>query len=272
MVGAILLALAGLVAGMYGTIVGAGGGFLFVPLLLLTRPDLTPASITTISLGAVFFNGISGTIAYARQKRIDYKTSLLFAAATVPTASVGALVVSQIPKAPFQLTFGALLIFVGIFIFFRKASTSGQAATGWGAFSRKLTDGKGNNYEWSYNLPSGLIVSVFVGFLASLLGVGGGILLVPVMVTFFAFPPLVATATSTLTLVFTSLSATATHVAHQDFNGIVQATVLAALGMVIGAQFGARLSQRMSGRLIVRLLAVALAFVGLRLIQGILHP
>jgi uncharacterized membrane protein YfcA len=265
----VVLLVVSFVAGTYGTIVGAGGGFLLVPLLLLLRPDLNPAAITTISLGAVFFNGISGTIAYTRQKRIDYKSSLLFAAATVPTAILGALAVNLVPRQAFQMIFGVFLVLVAIFIWIRPGIAR-RPVHGGLHFYRELTDARGTKYEWSYNLLIGMVVSFFVGFLAALLGVGGGIILVPVMVTFLAFPAAIATATSTFTLVFTSASATVTHLIHGDFAGIEQSTLIAAAAMIFGAQVGARLSQRMSGQTIVRALAVALGFVGVRLFIGAL--
>src|SRR5690554_3005168 len=71
------LVLVGLGVGVYGTIIGAGGGFLLVPLLLYLYPDLPPESVTALSLGVVFFNALSGTQAYARQRRIDYEAGLI---------------------------------------------------------------------------------------------------------------------------------------------------------------------------------------------------
>ena len=67
----LLLIPLGLVVGAYGTLVGAGGGFVLVPVLLLLYPDERPVDITAISLAVVFFNASSGSIAYARLRRID---------------------------------------------------------------------------------------------------------------------------------------------------------------------------------------------------------
>ena len=66
---ALWLAAAGLVIGAYGTLIGAGGGFVLVPLLLLLYPAENSNTIATISLAVVFFNALSGTIAYARMRR-----------------------------------------------------------------------------------------------------------------------------------------------------------------------------------------------------------
>ena len=72
------LAPIGLLVGAYGTLVGAGGGSVLVPVLLMMLPDKDPSTITGISLAVVFFNAYSGTIAYMRMGRIDYRAGTLF--------------------------------------------------------------------------------------------------------------------------------------------------------------------------------------------------
>ena len=81
----------GFAVGTYGTLIGAGGGFVLMPILLLIYPDDSPELLTSISLAVVFFNTLSGSEAYAFMKRIDYKSGLLFAGAAIPGAVFGAL-------------------------------------------------------------------------------------------------------------------------------------------------------------------------------------
>ena len=69
----LLLVCLGLGVGFFGTLIGAGGGFILVPVLLLLYPSLRPEVVTSISLGVVLFNASSGSIAYASMKRIDYR-------------------------------------------------------------------------------------------------------------------------------------------------------------------------------------------------------
>src|SRR3954463_8302141 len=97
-----LLITLGFFVGMLGTVIGAGGGFILVPVLVFLFPSLPPEAITSISLGVVFLNACSGSVAYARMKRIDYKTALLFSAATLPGAIIGAFTTSFIPKKIFD--------------------------------------------------------------------------------------------------------------------------------------------------------------------------
>ena len=81
----------GFVIGAYGTLIGAGGGFVLMPLLLLLYPEESPEVITGISLAVVFFNALSGSVAYAKMKRIDYRSGLLVSLATIPGAILGPL-------------------------------------------------------------------------------------------------------------------------------------------------------------------------------------
>ena len=80
----------GFAVGTYGTLIGAGGGFVLMPILLLIYPDDSPELLTSISLAVVFFNTLSGSEAYGIMKRIDYKSGLLFAGAAIPGAVFGA--------------------------------------------------------------------------------------------------------------------------------------------------------------------------------------
>src|SRR5436309_13816623 len=100
----------GFVVGAFGTLIGAGGGFILVPALLLLYPSAKPSVITGISLAVVFFNAASGSVAYAREHRIDFRTGMAFAGAAVPGAIVGALAVGFLPCGVFDAGFGLLLI------------------------------------------------------------------------------------------------------------------------------------------------------------------
>src|SRR5690606_5581793 len=105
-----LLLLLGLIVGGFGTMVGAGGGFILVPVLLLLYPDKDPEVITSISLAVVFLNACSGSIAYAFKKRIDYKSSLLFCITVLPGSVIGAMLTSYISRNTFNVIFGLMLL------------------------------------------------------------------------------------------------------------------------------------------------------------------
>src|SRR5207253_2590148 len=81
----------GLLVGAFGTLIGAGGGFLLVPLLLIGY-HFQPADAVGTSLALVFLNAASGSLAYLHQRRVDLSLGWRFAAATVPGAVGGAII------------------------------------------------------------------------------------------------------------------------------------------------------------------------------------
>jgi hypothetical protein len=110
-----------------------------------------------------------------------------------------------------------------------------------------------------------------VGFIAGLLGIGGGIIHVPMLIYVLCFPEHIATATSHFILVFTGLTGTLTHAASGTYAQSWKILLWIALGVIPGAQLGAWLSPKIKGLVLVRLLVLALVLAGVRLvIVGIL--
>ncbi|MBD0297937.1 MAG: sulfite exporter TauE/SafE family protein, partial [Flavisolibacter sp.] len=210
----------GFLVGCIGTLIGAGGGFILVPVLLLLFPGLRAEAITSISLGVVFLNAFSGTVAYARMKRIDYRSALLFALATLPGAIIGASLTSYIPRNLFDILLGVILIAVSAFLLIKpnyKVTPKLVDRQSW--VHRKITDSKGQEYKYSFNIWTGIILSFFVGYLSSLLGIGGGIIHVPALTALLHFPIHVATATSHFILAIMALAGTIVHMIQGNLKG-----------------------------------------------------
>jgi uncharacterized membrane protein YfcA len=258
-IGFILL---GLVVGAYGTMIGAGGGFVLVPILLLLYRGDPPATITAISLAVVFANALSGTFAYARMKRIHYRAGIMFALATIPGAIFGAKIVDYIPRHIFGIVMSLFLLGIGALLVFRpRESKRSGAGNGEPLVETERPD-------FPFNRTLGISLSAAVGVVASMLGVGGGIIHVPALTGLLNFPVHVATATSHFVLVFTALAGTMTHL----LDGTLQCSDLLhrvlplAIGVVPGAQLGAMLSRRVKGLWILRALGIALVAVAARLL------
>ena len=229
----------------------------------------SPELLTSISLAVVFFNALSGTEAYALMKRIDYRSGLWFAAATIPGAVIGAINTSYIPRRLFDAIFGTLLIAAAMFL--SSGRRQGGSRCDPTRFSRlcvarHLVDSHGTEYRYSFNYLPGLAISVAVGYVSSFLGIGGGIIHVPALSYFLGFPVHVATATSHFVLAVMALAGTMVHIATGTFAHGVHRTIALAIGVLLGAQIGARLSDRIKGRWIVKGLAIALGVVGLRIL------
>jgi uncharacterized membrane protein YfcA len=261
-----LLAAIGLFIGAFGTLIGAAGGFLLVPILLFMYPDESPAAITSITLTVAFFNALSGSIAYSRMRRIDYKSGLLFAITAVPGAIIGAYLVNYLSRSVFQYIFGTILLAIAAYIMLRPAKKlNGAFLLKWQT-SRSITDRQQNVHHYAFNLPLGMTIAFFVGLVSGLLGIGGGIIHVPALTQILGFPAHIATATSHFMVAITTFSAIDTHLIDGTFTGDIGRAMVLSAGAMVGAQFGARLSQRVSGILIIRLLAGGLAIVALRLL------
>ena len=261
----LLLGLIGLFVGAFGTLIGAAGGFLLVPILLFLYPQETPADITSITLAVSFFNALSGSLTYGRFGRIDYRSGLLFSLASVPGAIIGVNITALLNRDIFQIIFGAVLLLSAIYLMIRPIR-KGVASISTKHPVRKIIDKQGNSYSYSYSRTMGIVIAFGVGLLSGLLGIGAGIVHVPVMTQLLNFPVHIATATSLFVVAITTFSAVITHIVSGTFaEGIYRAVVLSA-GAIIGAQLGAYLSRKISGILIVRLLAVGLALVAIRLL------
>lgn len=246
-------------AGAYGTLIGAGGGFVLAPALLLLYPGEAPETITSISLAVVFFNALYGTLAYANSKRIDYKSGMIFAVATMPGAVLGALATTAMSRARFNLLFGCLLILVALFL---VVSPGKQTAARMGQANIKTSAIFGLSKA---ALLLGVVFSTGFGFISSFLGIGGGFLYVPALVYLLEFPVHIATATSLFVLTITALTGSATHVAAGLYHHGIRRAFVLSIGAILGAQVGAKLSQHIHGDWIIRGLAFALGLVGIRL-------
>lgn len=259
---AILVLLGGLI-GSLGTLIGAGGGFLLVPLLLLVY-HLPPPEAVGTSLSLVFLNALSGTMAYLHQRRVDLALGWRFAAATIPGAIGGAYVARALSSDGFSLGFGLVLLFIATLLFWGKTSAPSHRAQ-----VRSIVDARGEAHRYHVDAWKGVVLSFFVGVLSSAFGIGGGIIHVPFLIVVLGLPVHVATATSHFVLSISALVGTVTFLALGHVQ--LRLTALMGVGILIGAQLGARASLRAPAQLIRQVLAAGLMLVGVRMVLGAVH-
>jgi uncharacterized membrane protein YfcA len=261
----LLLAAIGLFVGAFGTLIGVAGGFLLVPILLYLYPDRSPAAITAITLTVAFFNALSGSFAYARLRRIDFRSGLWFSAAAVPGAIIGATITAYLDRGLFQVIFGSILLVLAAYLMVRP-TRRGSTALIRGTLVRELTDRDGGVTRYSYHRPAAIAIAFFIGIVSGLLGIGGGIIHVPALTQVLGFPVHIATATSQFVVGTSTFAAGVLRLFTGAFRGVAGETLILAASAIVGAQIGARLSRRIPGAAIVRLLAIALAVVSIRLL------
>jgi len=183
----------GLVAGMMGGLVGLGGGVFMVPLMTeLLKVRQHEAHGT--SLFAIVFTGTVGAIAYGLQKSVDIVAAILLAATAVLTARWGAKFTAVLPEWKLKRFFGAFLIFVASLMLLKPYLPAFHlGASLWG------------------KVISLLVTGAFTGFLSGMMGVGGGLIMVPVMVLLVGLSQHTAQGTSLLVMVPTGIAGAWTH-------------------------------------------------------------
>ena len=262
----VLLIPLGVVIATYGTLIGAGGGILIVPALLLLYPHESANTIASISLAVIFLNAVSGTLAYGHMHRIDYRAGLLFAGFAVPAGFVGAYITSFLSRRIFELAFSALILSLALFIFARPTPKDHDYQARRRETIHRLTDFKGNSFEYSFSNRRGVLLSFGIGVVSSMLGIGGGPFYVAMLVYALHFPLHVATATTQFMLVIISLSWSSAHFIASGFERGIYRTLFLGVGVLLGAQIGAHLSQRVAGTMISRIMAGGLLVIGVRLV------
>lgn len=252
----LLLTVIGFLVGILGTMIGAGGGFILVPILLIIFPEKTPEEITSISLAFVFFNSISGTLAYHKMKRIDYKSGLIFSISTVPGAILGTLVIAMISKNIFNLIFGVILIILAVYLFLKPENKNKNKIA-----NTTIQTSPETRKKWL-----GVLINITIGFISTLLGIGGGIMRVPTLVHLLNFPVHMATATSHFIVAIMALSGSVVHLFNGNYQNNLMPVITLSLAAIIGAQIGARLSAKVQGSIIIRILALTMSIIGIRMI------
>lgn len=266
-----VLALIGLTVGLIGTLVGAGGGFLVVPVLVLGF-NVPPVLAAGTSLIMVTINALSGSIAHIRRGKVDYRAALLLSASSYPGALAGAFFATRIDAGSFNLMFGLLLILLSTWMAWRMlgGAEPGVAATAepeggirkryW---QRRIYLKDGTAYNFAFSVPLAISVSFVIGLIGALLGIGGGPLIVPFMIFALSYPPHVAAATAQLTIALTSSGAAAIYALNG--NMIMPYAIALSLGVLIGSPLGAWLSTRIKARNLVWFMIGILMLLGLRL-------
>jgi uncharacterized membrane protein YfcA len=179
----------GMLAGILSGLFGVGGGTVIVPLLLLIlRFDQRLASGT--SLAAIVPTAAVGVISYAVHGSVAWIPALLLAAGAVVGAQIGTWLLPRVPQNALRWGFVAFLVVVIVTLFLVVPSRDAVFELSWG------------------NGAALVVVGVLTGVLAGLIGVGGGVIVVPVLMLGFATSDLVAKGTSLLMMIPTAVSGT----------------------------------------------------------------
>ncbi len=205
---ATVLAYAGIgaVGGLLSGLFGVGGGVVIVPLLVLAL-GVDQRRAAGISVAAILPTAIVGAVTYASAGKVDWVAGALLAVGVIGGAQIGSYLLSRLPITTLRWIFTFFLI---------AASTSL-----WVVVPER-------DAQMSIGVASGIAligVGVLVGVLSGVLGVGGGIMIVPVLMIFFGASDLVAKGTSLLMMIPGSLSGTVANIRRRNVDLRAAATV-----------------------------------------------
>jgi len=234
----------GLTAGIFGGLVGIGGGVIMVPLMVGVLKFSQHKAHGT-SLVALIFTGISGAITYASNGAIDITAAVLLALTAVFTAPLGARYAHALAEWKLKKTFGSFLIFCSVLLLLKPYLVN---------FIGPLPD--------FTKIIVFLITGAFTGFLSGMMGVGGGTIMVPAMVLLAGFTQHVAQGTSLLVMVPTGAVGAFTHWKL----GNVAAEILFGLipGILLGTYLGGNLAHIIPDNTLRLIFAFIIIFLGFR--------
>jgi uncharacterized membrane protein YfcA len=277
----LLLGLGGLV-GVLSGMFGVGGGFLMTPLLFFI--GIPPAVAVATEANQIVASSFSGVLAHLKRRTVDLRMGTVLLIGGLVGAALGVQLFNAL-KAIGQVDLLVRLsyvIFLGIIggLMFVE-SLNAIRKTKSGAVPKR------KRHNWVHNLPfkmkfrtSGLYISVippvlvgvFVGVLAAIMGVGGGFIMVPAMIYLLGMPTKVVVGTSLFQIIFVTAFTTLLH-ATTNFTVDMVLAVLLLVGGVIGAQVGARLGANLKAEQLRILLAImVLAVCGKLALDLLLMP
>jgi uncharacterized protein len=255
----------GVVAATIGSLAGLGGGFLVAPILRIVF-GLPPEVAAATSLVLVFANVASASVAFVRQGRVDMRLAIPMGLLAIPGSIAGAYAVRLASAAWFDLLYAAMLLGLATDLMRRSHVTAAGAMAHlpWGVPRSFHDPVSGTDFTYVESPPIAAGAGVATGFLSSFFGIGGGILVVPLLLRVFAMPAHIVSATSHMVILFSAPFGVAAHAYQGDINW-ADALPLAAGGL-IGGQLGATISRRLSGIVLVRILATVLIGAALSLV------
>ena len=241
------IVLVGVAAGFLSGMFGVGGGILIVPgLVLIAKMDQRIAHGT--SLAAVLPISASSLLSYWAHDHVDWHVAVCLAIGALAGALLGTKLLHVLPHRTLAMAFAGLLIVTAVRLFLPLESSTRDPLT-------------------IATISALIVIGVGTGILAGLLGVGGGVVMVPAMMMLLGMPAAMAKGTSVAVIIPTSIMGTWRN--RKKKNADLKAAGILGLGGILAAMAGGWISARMSDTLSNVLFAALLLIVAIRLVLQI---
>ena len=254
MIESVFMCLAFFIAAGISSMIGIGGGVLYVPILLAFGFPFYQAA--AISIFIIMALSISSSLVYYRVQLIDWKLALIIEPLTAIMSLMGGYYSSFIQIKELKILFILVLIVSGYFMIkpVKKIQDEFIIEKKWGYWSRKFGEEK-----YSVNLLIGLPIAALAGIVAGLLGIGGGVIIVPLLVLLLGVPMKIAVGTSCFMAGITALFGFWGHYFAGHFEP--KMALILALVVFAGAQTGSRISIKVDKILLKKIYAIFLFLI-----------
>jgi uncharacterized membrane protein YfcA len=270
MIDGLILIVGGMAAGLFGSLLGLGGGLLIVPLLTLVfnLPLLTAVGVSLVCV--IVTSGASAGV-YLERRVANLRLGMVLELFTAIGALAGGLAAFILPENVLELLFAALLVYVAVTMLrgrdpepeVGEAEADAMAAdiAADNSFRASLS---GPGYRVRH-LGFGAVGSVVAGVTSALLGIGGGLVKVPVMHVVMGVPLRVATATSNLMIGITASASAIIYLLRGGIDPYVASPT--AVGVFFGASLGSRIAHRIDVRILRGLFVAILLYTSWQMLQ-----
>ncbi|HET8777516.1 MAG TPA: sulfite exporter TauE/SafE family protein [Candidatus Limnocylindria bacterium] len=254
----LLLFLSGLVAGAFGGLLGLGGGIVIVPVLTIGFgvPITAAAGVSLVSVIATSAGGAAFNV---RNRRADVRIGMMLAAGTVVGAVTGGVVAGILPDRVLAGLFAALLAYTAVTMGRRLLRRGPARDIEAGVVDSSTASGPDSAAYAAHRTAPGIFLSFVAGNVSGLLGVGGGVVIVPMMHLLLGAPLSVATATSNFMIGMTAAAGAYPYLFRGDVDPALAAPMV--LGVVLGASLQARVANRIPTTVLRLAFIVVLAYV-----------
>jgi uncharacterized membrane protein YfcA len=263
----------GVAAGIFGSLLGLGGGVLIVPLLTLGF-NLPLRDAVGVSLVCVIVNSGASAGVFLERRTANLRLGMLLELFTATGAILGGLVAFLLDPRILAGLFAVLLAYVAVTMLRpRRAAGAADATTEPAVAADEgpawIARLSGADYH-IHRLWGGFAGSVVAGIASALLGIGGGLVKVPVMHMVMGVPLRVATATSNLMIGITASTSAWVYLLHGGIDPF--ATGPMAIGVFVGATGGSRVAPRVDLRALRLLFAAVLLYTSFEMFQRAIAP
>ena len=249
----------GIAAGTFGSLLGLGGGVLIVPLLTLVF-NLPLREAVGVSLACVVATSAAASGTFLERRVADLRLAMLLELFTAAGAVAGGLIAFALDEQLLAGLFALLLLYTAATMVRRAVAPAQQSEIAV----------EGATPAAPRNIPLGAAGGLFGGIISGLLGIGGGVVIVPLMHLGMGLPLRVATATSTLIIAVTAAASGIVYLLRGGIDPYVLGPT--AVGVFIGAFIGSRSAARIPLRLLRLLFIAVLAYTAVQMVRRAIAP